>query len=185
MHKTYEVTNHKKSLSSPINIKNKSNDNINIKTYTLSTSPDNYVVDEISISVEDVVKNTNYHIAYDTDTNSYHIFKFSIECNHIICRGVDNINTFDLINDSYKCIKVICDEKLNISKNDEVFGVYSKQIKETTRINVKNQFNININLNNEQIIYYPIYIVCQHNYNVDAIADVYPHLVKNIFKFNL
>ncbi len=136
---------------------------LDLKKYTLPFTDD--------IESEEVHKNTDYHIVYDNDDLTYYkLFKVCIECHHLVCKGVE-FTTFSFFH------------PIHVDFFNQQFTIYSNQIKETTTITVKNEYNINLSLSNDQVIYYPIYIVAKNEYSLADFITIYPHLVKDIFKF--
>ncbi len=155
-------------------------------TIRLESNNDEYQSDEIVKSDESLVLNINYDeyqpikcdIIFEEDGELYQFFKLSLLYNNIHCTGMikHTDSSYDLILDGYKGIYI---------KYLDDFILYSQHIKKKKTIILHNQKPFNIDMTNDQLLYYPIYIISNKKYKVSDITNIYPLLIKNVIKYNL
>lgn len=204
--KTYEISNKKIIESSPIIIRktetpyvytstNIVQKKVNLKNYKINIDNEEDISDEIVKSDESLHLNENYdeykdfnkyEIIYNEDDECYNLFKFYINCNNIHCIGMHkHVDTsYDLILDDYKGIFIHCDADTKFKNDNFIF--YSKNIKKNKTICLNNNHPFYVGLSNDQLVYYPIFIICcDTKYNVANFIEIFPFLIKNIIKYEL
>jgi hypothetical protein len=181
---------------------NTSNTNIKIKnmdkSYTISIhthKDEEYKSDEIVTSDESLVLNSNfdeyrdinkYDIIYSEDYNLYNLYVLTINCNNIQCVGKrKNPDTsYELVLDDYKGIYIhyhIKDEFY-----DQKYLIYSQNIKKKKTIHLYNEQPFYPGLSDDQLSYYPIYVICyEHELTITQFLKIYALLIKNIIKYEL
>lgn len=93
--------------------------------------------------------------------------------------------SYDLILEGYKGIYIHCDTDIKLTM-DHKFIFYSKNIKKNKTIHLNNNQPFHIGLSEDQLIYYPIYIISRDvKYNVEDFIEIFPFLIKNIIKYEL
>lgn len=158
------------------------------KNYTIQlvSNHDEYQSDEIIKSDESLVLNINYDeyqpikhdITFEEDGELYQFFKLSLLYNNIHCTAMikHTDSSYDLILNGYKGIYI---------KYLDDFILYSQHIKKKKTIILHNEHSFNIDMSDDQLVYYPIYIISNKKYTVSDFINIYPLLIKNVIKFNL
>lgn len=135
--------------------------------------------------------NSNYcNITYNPIYKSnYEVFYLDIEDNNnsIVCSPMSkqDVCSFDLVQQWYVGICIYFDIDLpKLSTMNKTYIVYSKKIKKTECIKIKNAADYQITMDKPS--YYPIYVLCCYNYHtMYEFTYLYPFLVKNIFHNDL
>lgn len=158
------------------------------KNYTIQlvSNQEEYQSDEIVKSDESLVLNINYDeyqpvkhdISFDEDGELYQFFKLSLLYNNIHCTAMikHTDSSYDLILNGYKGIYI---------KYLDDFILYSQHIKKKKTIILHNEHSFNIDMSDDQLVYYPIYIISNKKYTVSDFINIYPLLIKNVIKYNL
>lgn len=214
INKIYELNGNKKisESSSAIKVPDKtiiytSNNTAATSTTKIKTLDKSYIIsvhshleeeyksDEIVKSDDSLVINSNfdeyrdinkYDIIYSDDYRLYNLFVLTINCNNIQCIGMTkNTDTsYELVLDDYKGIFIhyhVNDEYVN-----QKYLVYSKHIKKKKMIHLYNDQPFYLGLTDDQLSYYPIYVICHdHQMTVTQFIKIYPLLIKNIIKYEL
>jgi hypothetical protein len=154
-----------------------------------------HISDEIVKSDESLVLNINYddfrdynrhEIVYNESDEMYNLFHFNITCNNIQCIGsIKDIDTsYDLVLENYKGIHIHCQIECQFQGHRFIF--YSKHVKKNKTIYLHNDSPFYYGLSDDQIEYYPIYIICcDDKYKTKDFIELYPFLIKNIIKYEL
>jgi hypothetical protein len=171
------------------------------KSYKINVNKDHHedgavhISDDINKSDDSLILNNKYdeykdynkhEIIYNDNDDLYNLFHFHINCNNINCVGfIKDIDTsYDLVLEKYKGIHIHCQIECQFHGHRFIF--FSKHIKKNKTIYLHNDNPFYYGLSDDQIEYYPIYIICcDDKYKTKDFIELYPYLIKNIIKYEL